>query len=452
MWGFTIDDALISIRYARHLASGAGYRFNASGPSTDGVTPLPWAFVLAPLARGDALDVLFRAKLLGLTAWLAAAGAWGVAVGRVAASGWVKGVAFAALALCVPVAAHAVSGMETGIVIALTTWASLSLDHPMRAAALAGVVAAFRPEMAPWAIALSILNRPGRTVLLAILPLVLCGVTRAIAFGHAAPLSLSAKPSDASHGAMYVAAAALVTLAPVLAFAPIALRRAPRPAIVLTVAGVVHMLAVLIVGGDWMPYARLVAPIAPSLLYAFVLAAPHARPFATIARAALTFALGAYVLVVAAPAGRPIASNYRALIDAARPHLAGARRIASLDIGWPTAANDDATIVDLAGLTDPFIAALPGGHTSKRVDPALLLSRDPDVLLVFAEEGVTAETLATWRDAAYARTVDLRLVRSDLIARHYEARAFLPFGAKNAGYVLLGRRSQPLDPASTQEN
>ena len=50
MWGFTVDDALISIRYARHLVEGVGYRFDAGGPSTDGVTPLPWPFLIAALS------------------------------------------------------------------------------------------------------------------------------------------------------------------------------------------------------------------------------------------------------------------------------------------------------------------------------------------------------------------------------------------------------------------
>ena len=35
MWGFTVDDALISVRYARHVAAGLGWRFDASGPSTE---------------------------------------------------------------------------------------------------------------------------------------------------------------------------------------------------------------------------------------------------------------------------------------------------------------------------------------------------------------------------------------------------------------------------------
>ena len=79
MRGFTIDDALISVRYARHLASGVGYRFNAGGPSTDGVTPLPWPFVLAPFAHAPALVVLGpregdRARRLAR----GAAAGWGV--------------------------------------------------------------------------------------------------------------------------------------------------------------------------------------------------------------------------------------------------------------------------------------------------------------------------------------------------------------------------------------
>jgi hypothetical protein len=64
--GFTVDDALIAVRYARHFAAGLGWCFNVHGPSTDGVTPLPWPVVLAPLARADSLVVLERAQALGV--------------------------------------------------------------------------------------------------------------------------------------------------------------------------------------------------------------------------------------------------------------------------------------------------------------------------------------------------------------------------------------------------
>src|SRR5690606_35735574 len=66
--GFTVDDAFITARYAAHIASGIGYRFNAGGPVTDGVTPLGWAYVLAPLASGGPLAAWRAAKWLGMGA------------------------------------------------------------------------------------------------------------------------------------------------------------------------------------------------------------------------------------------------------------------------------------------------------------------------------------------------------------------------------------------------
>ncbi len=434
MWDFTIDDALISIRYARHLAGGSGYRFNALGASTDGVTPLPWPFLIAPLARGaSALEALFRVKCLGLAAWLLAAAGWGSAIARARASSWAKAVAVTALATCIPVAAHAVSGMETGVAIALATWASIE-PRPRRAAWVAGAVAAFRPEMVVWAVVLLAARGSWRGALAASLPFVACGVLRLAAFGHAAPLALTAKPSDLAHGATYAAAGALVALAPVLAASPVALARARGPARAIVLAGAAHFIAIALVGGDWMPFARLVAPVAPGLLYAFVLASPHAHRAATAARAALALALAVFVLAGPARAGRHVGASYRSLVAAARPYLEG-RRVASLDIGWPSAATES-TIVDLAGLTDPDIAALPGGHTSKRIDAALLLARDPDVILLYA---ASTPDLGQWRDAFFTRVVDARLAASDVLARHYEARAFLPHGTKNAGYVVLTR-------------
>ena len=87
----------------------------------------------------------------------------------------------------------------------------------------------------------------------------------------------------------------------------------------------------------------------------------------------------------------------------ARPLLEGASRVAALDVGWVGAATD-ADVVDLAGLTDPEIAALPGGHTSKRVDAMFLLARDPDVLVFYRPP----------------RVVEARLEADDVVARHFE--------------------------------
>ncbi len=435
MYRFTIDDALISIRYARHLADGAGYRFNADGPSTDGVTPLPWPFLLAPLAHAPPLAVLARAKLVGLATWLVAAGAWGAAVGRAHARREAKLAAAALLALTLPVAAHAVSGMETAFVIAVATAASLR-PGAWAPSALAGVASAFRPEMVVWAVAYAIGVGPRRfalpRALVAAAPFCACAVARTVAFGRPAPLALLAKPSDLAHGAAYAVAAALVSLGPIALFAPVALSREAGRARAIAVAGALHFGAIAAAGGDWMPYARLAAPILPGLLYAFVLASPWMSVSAARARVVVAGAMAVYLLFRAAPAGRHVGDHVAALVAAAGPELASARRVATIDVGWPTAATD-ASIVDLAGLTDPEIAALPGGHTSKRVDPSFLLERDPDVILLY------------WRNVdgqrRYRGQTEARLASSELIARHYEARATLPsYGEDDAGYEVLRKR------------
>jgi len=80
--GFTVDDALIPARYAANIAHGWGYRFNARGPSTDGVTPLGFPYLLAPFAAQGPLGALAAARVIGALAWLTAAGALGAAIAR----------------------------------------------------------------------------------------------------------------------------------------------------------------------------------------------------------------------------------------------------------------------------------------------------------------------------------------------------------------------------------
>ncbi len=463
MWPFAIDDAWISVRYARHLAHGAGYRFNAGGAITDGVTPLPWAFLLVPCAAtGTAADALERAKYMGLLVWLVAAAALGVAMARADAPVWAKASAIVVLGLDLPLAAHAVSGMETAFATTLATFAALALvssvPRPRRAAILAGLAASLRPEMAPWALAIGVAgawsgeatsdtsatSRARRLIVpsvLALAPFATCALVRLLVFGRPAPLALLAKPGVPSQGLVYAAAAAIATLAPLLVASPIALRRAPFAARALVLAGLLHLVAVALAGGDWMPYARLVVPVVPSLLLAFVITSRHAHPLATASRVALALLVGMRLLTTAAPNGRTAGVNRAALIESARGPLAGARSIAALDIGWPTAVTE-ATVVDLAGITDPEIASLPGGHTSKRIDAALLLARDPELLLFYVEGGVDPLHLERWRDARFTRAVEGRLAASDVLAAHFTGDAFLPLGARGAGYLVL-RRAPP---------
>jgi hypothetical protein len=480
MWGFTVDDALISIRYARHLAAGLGWRFNVDGPSTDGVTPLPWPVLLAPFAGAEPLRVLAWAKTLGLVAWGFAGGALGLAAARPkgadpnenegtarpkqadpnenegtarpkqadpnnndVAAWWGRAAALVTLALSVPVAAHAVSGMETALATALATLAATAWARPLAAASLAGMAASLRPEMAPWAVVIAVgfavIARAGtrRSVLAvaaALGPFCACALLRAAVWGRPAPLAILAKPSDLDHGLAYGGAACVVTLVPLLVLAPLALRRAPV-ALAIVLAAATHVAAIVTVGGDWMPYARLMVPVVPSLAWAAMLVAEHAHPAATALRAVLALATGVWLLAQGGARGRQVGADRAALVVAARGPLAGRWRVASLDVGWVSAATE-AHLVDLAGVTDPVIAALPGGHTSKRVDATLLLEQRPDALLLYVPRGLSGG-LTSWREAAYSRALEARLAADDVVAAHFTPSAWLPLGADGAGYVLL---------------
>jgi hypothetical protein len=450
LWPFTIDDAAIPVRYARHLAQGVGYRFNAGGPVTDGVTPLPWAFLLWPLAHGSPLAVLARAKAFGLGAWLLTAAGWGAAVGRSGAPARAKTVALAGLAVSVPVAAHAVTGMETALATSLATAASLLHGRPRAASGLAGLAASLRPEMTPWALAVALLfawdapSPPGRSrrlgvecASLALGPFVACALARLAAFGSPAPLSLLAKPSDIGRGAAYAVAAALVSVGPLLALSPVAAARERGPGRALAIAGGVHLVAVAVAGGDWMPYGRLVAPIVPSLLYAAVLLWSHVNGIVATIRAAIALAIGIRTVAFAAPLARQTGPDREELERQVAPLLVGAGRVAAVDIGWLSAATEG-DIIDLAGVTDPDVAALGGGHTSKRIDGSFLLAKDPDALVLYAE--TSSLPLERWRDARFPRVVEARLSRDELVTTHFEAAELVPLGETGMGYYVLWRR------------
>jgi hypothetical protein len=457
MWGFTVDDALIPLRYAHHLVTGVGYRFNAHGLATDGVTPLPWAPLIAPLATGDDLIVaLQRVKAIGVLAWTFAGGALGHALAKRA--GGDRRVTFHAVAalvvvaLAFPIGAWAASGMETGIATALATLAAVSLRRPRRSAVLAGLVACFRPELVVWAMVLAggaaLTRRPAASesaaakprsgdvvaaLATALAPFAICALVRLFVFGRVAPLALLAKPSDLPHGAVYAGAASVVVLTPLLAFAPLALRRASVETMTIALAAATHVIVVIAVGGDWMPYARLLVPIAPSLALVHVDIARRARDgargrtlrlAASAARTLGALAIGVATAVTGAPAGRQVQRDREALIARARPLLASSRVVAALDIGWVGAATE-AEIVDLAGLTDPAIASLSGGHTSKAVDIAMLLERDVDTIVLYSSP----------------RIVELRISRSELFARRFERVAQIALGDRGASYAIYRRRA-----------
>jgi len=443
LWSFMVDDALISARYAANLAAGHGYRFNPGGPATDGVTPLGWAVLLAPFARGGALAAFGAAKVIGLTSWLCGAALVALAVDRleVAPRKW----AGLLLLLCsAPLGAWSVAGMETGFVLGLSALAvsARALERERLSGVAAGLVAALRPECALWALTLALCpprtpvpaeqrrRARSRQLALVVAPLAIVAVIRLLAFGRLTPLSLLAKAPDPVLGWRYALACLLLT-------GPLALvawRGLPPWIRGLQVATAVHFLAIAIAGGDWMPLSRLAVPALPAMIVAAAAIIGQARPAVGVPRLVIALAGLLFVLVKMGPVAAAVGDKRLAVIEQLRAPLAESRVVATLDVGW-VGAGCEATIVDLAGVTDPAVAALPGGHTSRRVPLNLLLARKVDTLvLLLAKDQALADP---WTHSWFARLVELDVAQMAAMAQEYQPIAQSEGALR---YVVLRRK------------
>jgi hypothetical protein len=438
LWGFTVDDALISCRVASNLAQGLGYRFNPTGPVVDAVTPLGWGQLLSWFAQSGPLSALQAAKWLGaLAVALAVFGLGRRIAGR--ASTAYAGALSLCLAVTAPVAAWAVAGMETGVVTAL---AIAALGGGLAADLAAALAAAWRPELAPWCAAIRLglrlaagmkLGRALASPAIVLGAVALVGALRSLYFGRAAPLAMFAKPSDFEHGISYAAHAFVQCGLPLLCVAPWALRRASGVARAVAAAGVAHFAALVLAGGDWMTLYRLAAPVLPS----FVLGAAElwrvAPAWSSWLRLGLALLMSVYLAQALGPVARQVGPDRARVIERARSPLSGARSVAALDIGWLGAATE-ASIVDLAGVTDEVVAMLPGGHTSKRIDDALLRNREVDALVLLREG--RGDGFCQRDDYGYAREVEHRVARLPSVS-DFRVAARLPFSGGQRCYVVL---------------
>jgi hypothetical protein len=439
--GFTVDDALVSARVAEHLANGAGYRFNPGGAVVDAVTPLGWAELLACFGRASVLEMFERGRTIGTVAWLLAAAILGVLVGRGRRS---RGVLVGALLLSAPLGAWASSGMETGVVTLLAT---LALIEAPVAALAAGAAAAWRPELLVWAVVLTsgsalvsaTSSRERIRALAGRLPLAL-GPALAIAclrharFGAFAPLAVWAKPSDLAHGLFYSAGAFVGTGVPLLCVAPRCIARARGRSLVLLLAVPAHFVALILAGGDWMALYRLAVPVLPTAILVAAHLAEMSSRRSLILRGVVSALVPVWVGVAVAWPGRRVLEHRLTLIAAARPVLRAAQSIASVDVGWVGAATE-ASIVDLAGITDPVVARLPGGHTSKRVTEGLVENRAVDAAVLLLAPG--EPPALRWQDSAFARSVEERMATLPSL-EHFRLRAVLPLVGTEQRYLIVG--------------
>ncbi len=400
-FGFTVDDALISTRVAHHLRTIGRYSFNAEGPVVDCVTPLGWAWLLAPFSNEGSWEGLEAARWLG--ALFALGSAW-VLGGLVSHSPKARlsnstsvglGVV---LATSLPFGAWASSGMETSLAMLLCTLGAwgFTRDH-WAGAACAGLAGAIRPELLPWAATFSLfcpvvststgcsanerMLRRLRRFGLVLIPSLVVVAIRVAVFGSPVPLALLAKPSDSSHGSMYVWGAVRLLGIPVLWLGWRTWRRMSSIGMAAGLSLLAHWISVLGVGGDWMSLFRLFVPVIPVGLWVGWLVLSRQSPWIAWGKVALACGINLLVLSSLGQTSRQIVQARRELVVEVSPLIQASQHIATLDVGWLGAATG-ATIIDLAGVTDPEIARLPGGHTSKRLPNNLLERRQVDTLVI----------------------------------------------------------------------
>lgn len=423
MRGFMVDDALIAARYAANLVNGAGHVFNVGDRATDGVTPFGWAWVLAPFAFGGApvLHAFQAAKAIGVLAWMVGAGGLGLAIASFDGSR-ARWLPLALVAASAPLGAWACAGMETGVVLGLGALAASgrALGRERVALGCAALATAWRPELVPWATVLALAPtvkdpRPmaamrGGKLVAVLAPALLVALCRRVAFGSFAPLSLLAKAPSLRLGAAYTAACWLLTGL----LAMVSWRRLPAWARGIEVAVFAHGIATTLAGGDWMPLSRLMVPVLPG---AFL-----------VASAALAWGSGAWgsVRCAAALAGELFAfaraGETAATVGEKRLHAAAqlapllrGRTVATVDAGW--VGTSASRVVDLAGVTDPSVAALPGGHTSKRIPSALLDARGVDAIVLLLAPG---RSLASrLEDTHFARWTEVDLAHQSAVAERF---------------------------------
>lgn len=159
---YTPDDAFITFRYARNLAEGYGPVFNRQAPfadRTEGYSCPLYLFLLAALLKLPlGLDLLFRAKFLGLACALATLWLLPRLAQRLGLPVWAQAVAPLLLAAHTSFVVTSVNAMETlpmaflvtlAAYLFLATWAPEEAARPGRAIAsrlLFAACALMRPE------------------------------------------------------------------------------------------------------------------------------------------------------------------------------------------------------------------------------------------------------------------------------------------------------------------
>lgn len=422
-FGFSVDDAWIVARVVKSGLTGGRYQYYPSGPITDAVTPLGFDRLIGGVCQLLGLsDPLLVVRCMGAVAHLLTAFLLGVRAASDGSSRWRVLLLGALLGSSVPLSSWATAGLETPIV-GLAVTSIVLLRSLVMKALCTGFVLVWRPECLPLALSLYFLEwrqlaqDPSHegdqkkssftwVHLLTVVPFMAALGYRWIRFDQLMPLSAVAKEPDIASGAFYVLGGLVWTGVIFLVPAWLALRSAPGWQSRWWFPFLLHAFAVAFAGGDWMPYFRLIVPGLPLVLYETVRRWPSSWWMRGLCLG--YFAVQILVAKTSSLDARRVVERRSEWMTVARSSLASCRKTAAVDIGYLGYALEG-RVLDLAGVTDPRVARLPGGHTSKRVPMAFLDRDGVDCWVVrVAREPSSSQLGLSERWAVYA--VDQRLL------------------------------------------
>ena len=123
-----LDDVYIHFQYARQLANGQPYSYNIGEPATSGATSFIYPYVLAVgyIAGFQGLNLGIWAMLVGMFALIGAMGAIHRLCSIWNAPLWLAVATPILFAVTGSVSWHAMSGMETMLIVCLTLWTLLT--------------------------------------------------------------------------------------------------------------------------------------------------------------------------------------------------------------------------------------------------------------------------------------------------------------------------------------
>jgi arabinofuranosyltransferase len=390
----TIDDSYISFRYARNLADGLGLVYNA-GERIEGYTNFLWTLLLA-LGIKLGADPTITAKVMGGGAALGTLVVVYRLSERLQPYRFVPALATWLLASSMVFAGYAVLGLETALFIFFICLGLLLLtresEEPARfplsglCYALAGLT---RPEAPLYlGLAMLLLGRQmfaRQNLIRGLLFAAVIGthlLWRHGYYGAWLPNSFSAKTGNLhdqllrgqDYLSRYLDAQGAVLWLGVLGIT-LAVARRSRLGLTLTATALAVAGYVVLVGGDWMPVFRFLAPFEP---FAFLLVDFGVRGTAENSPRAVGAALAIFGIGAGVHRATVVREETEQFLGEKRNWDQSATALASWFkqynhpgmiamgdigyVGWTT----NYPILDILGLVDPVIAKLPGGYTTKQ--------------------------------------------------------------------------------------